>query len=177
MRTPTNCEATNWMRMRPLPGGSSMREPTSTAITSWMKVRNRLTSEPARIDRSVAMKLAPTSESHNVNRIDRDVNGRGEQLLLRAEVVMHQRRIHAGRGSHRTYRCVLNTVAGKQLPGAVQNPLAGVRAAGGPTRTLASGIGGRHVRMSSGEGSRQQGTVRRAQSPTRSRCSGQRQRS
>ena len=70
MTTPTNCEATNWMRMMPLPGGSSTREPTSTAITSWMNVRNRLTSEPARIDRSVAMKPAPISESHSGNNID-----------------------------------------------------------------------------------------------------------
>jgi hypothetical protein len=35
-----------------------------------MKVRNRLTSEPAKIDRSVATKLAPISESHSANNID-----------------------------------------------------------------------------------------------------------
>ena len=56
--------------MMPLPGGLSTRGPTSTAITSWMNDRNRLTSEPARIDRSVAMNPAPSSESHSGNNID-----------------------------------------------------------------------------------------------------------
>ena len=56
--------------MIPLPGGLSTRVPTSTAITSWMKERNRLTSEPATIDRKVAMNPAPSSESHSGNNID-----------------------------------------------------------------------------------------------------------
>ena len=70
MTTPTSCEATNWMRMVPLPAGLSTRVPTSAAITSWMNARNKLTSDPARIDRSVAMNLAPISESHSGNNID-----------------------------------------------------------------------------------------------------------
>ena len=103
-----------------------------------MNERNRLASDPARIDRSVAMKPAPSSESHSgnnidgnrvaeffdghfaqraddVHRVDRDVNGRGEQLLLGAEVVMHQRRIDARRRGYRAYRGVRNPIAGEQL--------------------------------------------------------------
>ena len=70
MMMPTSCDATNWTRISPVPGGLSTREPTSTPMTSWMKVRNRFTSEPARTERSVAMKLAPTSESQSANSID-----------------------------------------------------------------------------------------------------------
>jgi hypothetical protein len=67
---PTNCDATNWTRIRPLPGGLSTLEPTSAAMTSCRKDRTSETSLPARIDRKVAMKPFPISESHSGNRID-----------------------------------------------------------------------------------------------------------
>ena len=115
---------------RPLPGGSSTRGPTSAMITSWRNDRTRLTFAPDSIERSVAMNPSPSSESHSGNSIDGTtrpssstgvsrsgpmtaigsigiVDRRGEQPFLGAEVVMHQRRVHAGIGGDRADRCLV----------------------------------------------------------------------
>ncbi|CNM00861.1 Uncharacterised protein [Mycobacterium tuberculosis] len=63
MTTPISCDATNWVRILPVPGGLSTRDPSSTVTTSSRKERARPTSEPEIKDLSVAINPAPSSES------------------------------------------------------------------------------------------------------------------
>ncbi len=70
MATPTSCDATNWMRIRELPGGLSTRGPISPTMISCRNDRTSETSLPARMERRVATKPLPISESHSGNRID-----------------------------------------------------------------------------------------------------------
>ena len=112
------------------------------------------TCSPAMADRRLAMNRSPISDSHSgrthrrhgspelvdgvvaqgVNdhhRVDGDIDRGGEQLLLGAEVVVHQRGVDPGVGGDRANRGLVDPVAREQFSRAGQNAFAGVGGPGG----------------------------------------------
>ncbi len=98
------------------------------------------------------------------HRIDRDVDRRGEQLRLGAEIVVHQRGVDACIGGDRADRCLVDPVAGEQLPSAGENALAGVRRPGWPPGTFALGVGRHSFTVSFVVASQRPGPWRRPRS-------------
>jgi hypothetical protein len=93
-----------------------------------------------------------TDRANHLHWIYRNVDRRDEQLLLRPEVVMNQRRIHIGGCCHGPYRSLVETVAGEQFPGTDQDALASV---GGTARTswpFPVRVGDHRITVSVGEG-------------------------
>ena len=78
--------------------------------------------------------------AQHLHRVDRHVDGRGEQLLLGAVVVVHQCRVNPGRRGYRADRRFVNSILREEFPGTRQDPLTGVRSARRPPGPSAFGF-------------------------------------
>lgn len=86
-----------------------------------------------RLGESIPRRLVQPS-CHHFPRVDRQVQSVAVELLLAAEVVVEQTRVHLGRGGDRPQGGVAIATLAELLPGSVQDPLASLRRARTPTR-------------------------------------------